>query len=74
MDVVTQVEIPIYFFTGRYDYTDPFVLTEQYFSRINAPEKHIVWFEDSAHFPFYEEPAGFAREMRIVLIATSPTK
>jgi pimeloyl-ACP methyl ester carboxylesterase len=74
MDVVTQVDIPVYFFTGRYDYTDPFVLSEQYFSRIDAPEKHLVWFEESAHFPFYEEPAAFAREMRGVLTATSPTK
>jgi pimeloyl-ACP methyl ester carboxylesterase len=74
MDVITQVEIPVYFFTGRYDYTDPFALTEQYFSRINAPQKHIVWFEESAHFPFYEEPATFARQMRSVLQATAPTR
>jgi len=74
MDVVRQVEIPVYFFTGRYDYTDPFTLTEQYFSAIDAPEKHIVWFEESAHFPFYEEPAAFARQMRVVLTATSPTR
>ena len=74
MDVITQVEIPVYFFTGRYDYTDPFTLTEQYFSKINAPEKHLVWFEDSAHFLFYEEPEAFARQMRGVLNATSPTK
>jgi hypothetical protein len=67
MDTVTQVKIPVYFFTGRYDYTDPFRLTEQYFTRIEAPEKHLVWFEDSAHFPFYEEPAAFARRMREVL-------
>jgi len=71
MDVITRVEIPVYFFTGRYDYCDPFTLTEQYFSKINAPEKHIVWFEESAHFPFYEEPEAFARQMRIVLTATS---
>jgi pimeloyl-ACP methyl ester carboxylesterase len=74
MDVITRVEIPVYFFTGRYDYTDPFTLTEQYFSTIHAPEKHIVWFEESAHFPFYEEPVGFARQMRDVLRATSPTR
>src|ERR1019366_5897125 len=74
MDVITQVDIPVYFFTGRYDYTDPFMLREQYFSKINAPEKHIVWFEESAHFPFYEEPAAFARQMRGVLNATSPTR
>ena len=63
-DAVTQVNIPVYFFTGRYDYTDPFALTEEYFSKIKAPEKHLVWFEESAHFPFYEEPAAFARQMR----------
>jgi len=68
MDVITQVGIPVYSLTGRYDYTDPFTLTEQYFSKIKAPpEKHIVWFEESAHFPFYEEPATFARQMRDVL-------
>ena len=74
MDAITQVDIPVYFFTGRYDYTDPFSLTEQYFSKINAPEKHIVWFEESAHFPFYEEPAAFARQMRGVLRATDHTR
>jgi len=73
MDAVARVEIPIYFFTGRYDYADPFVLTEEYFSKINAPQKHIVWFEESAHFPFYEEPETFARQMRGVLDATSIT-
>ena len=70
MDAVTEVKIPVYFFTGRYDYTDPFALTEQYFSKISAPEKHLVWFEESAHFPFYEEPTAFATKMRDVLTAT----
>ena len=74
MDAITEVRIPVYFFTGRYDYTDPFILTEQYFAEISAPEKHIVWFEDSAHFPFYEEPETFARQMHEVLITTAPAK
>jgi hypothetical protein len=73
MDVITQVEIPVYFFTGRHDYTDPFTLTEQYIAKINAPEKRMVWFEASAHFPFYEEPAAFAWQMRDVLNATKVT-
>jgi pimeloyl-ACP methyl ester carboxylesterase len=73
MDAITEVRIPVYFFTGRYDYTDPFTLTEQYFAKINAREKHMVWFEDSAHFPFYEEPEAFARQMHEVLTATRPT-
>jgi len=74
MDAITRVEIPVYFFTGRYDYCDPFSLTEEYFSKIDAPEKRMVWFEDSAHFPFYEEPEAFARQMHNVLNATSHTR
>ena len=71
MDAIPQVQIPVYFFTGRYDYTDPVMLTEEYFSRIRAPEKHLVWFEQSAHFPFFEEPAAFAQQMRAVLQAST---
>lgn len=63
MDAIPQVEIPVYFFTGRYDYTDPFALTEDYYSKIKAPKKRLVWFQESAHFPFFEEPMTFAREM-----------
>jgi len=74
MDAVTEVKIPVYFFTGRHDYCDPFVLTEEYFSVIRAPEKHMVWFEDSAHFPFYEEPVAFAARMGEVVDTTSLMK
>lgn len=74
MDVIPQVKVPVYFFTGRYDYTDPFTLTEEYFSKLNAPEKHLIWFELSAHFPFFEEPATFARQMRGVVNAPSPPR
>ena len=63
MDAVTEVSVPVYFFTGRFDYCDPFTLTEQYFHKIKAPEKRLIWFENSAHFPFYEEPLVFANEM-----------
>jgi pimeloyl-ACP methyl ester carboxylesterase len=73
MDTITEIQIPVYFFTGRYDYTDPFTLTEEYLSKISAPEKHMVWFEDSAHFSFYEEPAAFAQHMHEVLTATAPS-
>jgi pimeloyl-ACP methyl ester carboxylesterase len=70
-DVVTHLDVPVYFATGRYDYTDPFVLTEEYFRRISAPHKELVWFENSAHFPFYEEPKEFAELIRRVASASN---
>ncbi|UCG52086.1 MAG: alpha/beta hydrolase [Candidatus Latescibacterota bacterium] len=70
IDEVTQVDVPVYFFTGRHDYTTPFELIEQYLEKIDAPTKKMVWFEDSAHFPFFEEPGEFAHEMKTVLLET----
>jgi len=67
---VLSVQVPVYFFTGRHDYVDPFELSERYFGKLRAPLKQMVWFENSAHFPFFEEPLRFAEEMRKVLKET----
>jgi pimeloyl-ACP methyl ester carboxylesterase len=66
MDAVPEVKIPVYFFTGRFDYTDPFECTEEYARRLQSPRKEVVWFNESAHFPFLEEPMKFAEEMKRV--------
>lgn len=55
-ETVTSLEIPIYFFSGKYDYTVNRFLTEAYFEKIQAPEKHFYLFEESAHSPIFEEP------------------
>ncbi len=63
-DNVRRVEIPVYFFTGRRDYVTPYELIQQYFDLLEAPHKEMVWFEKSAHFPFFEESERFAVEMK----------
>ena len=70
MDEVTALDIPVYLFTGRYDYTDPVECSERYFNQLKAPRKTLVWFEQSAHFPFLEEPQKFAEEMKRVAAET----
>jgi pimeloyl-ACP methyl ester carboxylesterase len=64
---VLLVRVPVYFFTGRHDLCVPAELSERYFAKLRAPLKRWVWFEQSAHFPFFEEPLKFAEEMRKVL-------
>ena len=66
LENVTALRIPTYFFSGRFDYTDPTVCTVRLFDKINAPVKKLVWFERSAHFVFLEEASRFATEMRQV--------
>lgn len=60
---VPRLAVPVYFFEGRHDYTAPFPCAEKYLAQLQAPSKHLVWFDRSAHFAFLEEPLKFAREI-----------
>jgi pimeloyl-ACP methyl ester carboxylesterase len=53
--------VPVFLLLGRYDLNTSAVLAEQYFKTIDAPQKHLIWFENSAHNPLFEEPDKFNR-------------
>lgn len=58
-----EVKVPIYFFLGRHDNQIPAVVAEKYFEFIKAPKKELIWFEESAHSPCFEEADKFNRLM-----------
>ncbi len=62
---------PIFFFEGRHDTFCLSSLTQEYSESINAPQKEVVWFKHSGHFPFFEERQKFADELleRVLLLA-----
>jgi len=57
---VPRLQVPIAFFQGRQDVgTNPEVVA-RYAAALDAPRgKSFVWFEESAHMPYFEEPARF---------------
>jgi len=57
--VVPKVDVPVYFAVGRYDHLAPFEVSQKYFSNLIAPNKEWIWFENSAHFPQWEEAEKF---------------
>jgi pimeloyl-ACP methyl ester carboxylesterase len=58
-----EFRAPIFFFEGRKDpYCRPSLIWE-YNQAIKAPQKEFVWFENSTHFPFAEEPQKFTDEL-----------
>jgi pimeloyl-ACP methyl ester carboxylesterase len=59
---LTEFDLPVYFLTGRHDYTANAELTRAYFDVIEAPAKGFYLFETSAHSPLFEEP-GRATEI-----------
>jgi pimeloyl-ACP methyl ester carboxylesterase len=59
---VGRLEIPVYFFLGRYDHTTSYDLARNYFLKLDASVKGFYTFEQSAHSPLFEEPVR-AREI-----------
>ncbi len=53
---VPELNIPVYFFHGVYDYTVSYTLAKDYFEKLNTPIKGFYTFENSAHSPIFEEP------------------
>jgi proline iminopeptidase len=54
---------PVFFFEGRQDPYCPPALIWQYSQMITVPVKDFVWFENSGHFPFFEEKQRFTDEL-----------
>jgi proline iminopeptidase len=60
---ITELKVPAYFFVGRHDWNLPSIVTEEFVSKLNAPVKEIIWFEESGHEPLDEEPAKFNKAL-----------
>lgn len=52
---VTAFQLPVYFFSGIYDYTCNYSLAKDYFEKLQAPLKGFYTFSHSAHSPIFEE-------------------
>jgi pimeloyl-ACP methyl ester carboxylesterase len=61
MKTIPEVQVPVYFISGKYDYNTPWPLVEQYYKLLKAPHKQFVLFEKSGHSPAFEEPGLFNR-------------
>jgi pimeloyl-ACP methyl ester carboxylesterase len=53
---ITRFACPIVIFNGRHDYNVSASATAEWFAKVEAPSRQLVWFEHSAHEMFNEEP------------------
>ncbi|MBL6853964.1 MAG: alpha/beta hydrolase, partial [Alphaproteobacteria bacterium] len=58
-----ELKMPVWFLNGRNDHQVSAAKTEQYFNKLIAPSKKLVWFEKSGHFAPFEEPEAFNAAM-----------
>jgi pimeloyl-ACP methyl ester carboxylesterase len=55
--------MPVFFFLGRKDHFVPPETSVAYLNALTASSKKLVWFEDSSHEPFVDEPDKFNAAM-----------
>jgi pimeloyl-ACP methyl ester carboxylesterase len=54
-----KLAVPLVLFEGRHDFNVNSQVAAAWFDKVEAPEKHLVWFEHSGHMPMIEEPGKF---------------
>lgn len=68
-EIVTKLDLPVYFMSGVYDYTVNYAMAEDYFEQLDAPVKSFYLFQNSAHSPMFEEPEKFLKIIREDVLA-----
>ncbi|NIM92946.1 MAG: alpha/beta fold hydrolase [Anaerolineales bacterium] len=63
IESVPALKMPVFFFLGRRDHWVPPETSVAYLDAMTAPSKKIVWFEESGHEPFVDEPSKFNLSM-----------
>ena len=58
-----SLRMPVFFLLGRRDHQVPADSSAAYFNLLTAPSKTLIWFEESGHEPFVDEPVKFNAAM-----------
>ncbi len=66
---VLELDLPVYFFEGIFDYTCSYTEAKSYFEQLKAPVKGFYTFEQSAHSPLFEEPEKMGRILQEDVLA-----
>lgn len=69
---VPEIDVPVYLLEGRHDTVLSPVVAANYFEKLRAPRgKHLVWFEQSNHWPQLEEREKYRATLRSILSETA---
>jgi pimeloyl-ACP methyl ester carboxylesterase len=63
LNAAPALQMPVFFFLGRRDHWVPPETSVAYFDVLSAPSKELLWFDQSGHEPFMDEPDKFNHAM-----------
>jgi pimeloyl-ACP methyl ester carboxylesterase len=60
---VKKLNVPVYLLLGRHDWNVPSVVAVEFLNNLEAPQKEVVWFENSGHQPMSEDAEAFNKSI-----------
>ena len=63
-----KIDVPYYIFDGRLDNNTPASLVQDYYEKLEAPDKDLIWFENAGHNPLGDCPEEFKKCIREKLL------
>jgi len=63
IELAPALQMPVFLFLGRKDHWVPSQTSVAYFDALSASSKKLVWFEESGHESFIDEPDAFNAAM-----------
>lgn len=71
INTAKELNVATYLLLGHHDHNCPYELAEEWYNQLNAPFKKLIWFENSAHSPQWEEPQKWNEEFKNIFIKNS---
>lgn len=71
LNTAKELSVPTYLLLGHHDQNCPYQLAEEWFNNLSAPIKKLIWFENSAHSPQWEEPQTWNKVFKDLFIFNS---
>jgi pimeloyl-ACP methyl ester carboxylesterase len=72
---IQSIQVPVYFFEGKYDRTTPTVVVKKFYDNLDAEKgKQFVIFENSGHMPMIEEKERYEELLINVVLNDSLNK
>jgi len=66
-----KIDVPVYFLLGRYDINAPTKLAQEYYDKLKAPSKKLIWFEHSGHDAWRNETEKYCDTMVDLLLKSN---
>lgn len=70
INTVKELKVPVYLLLGKHDMNCPVALAEEWFQKLKAPDKKLVYFDNAAHSPQWETPEEWNAEFEKIFVQT----